>query len=256
MTKHSEHARFPVRLYKFMMAQFAIECVESGYLKVTTIDELNDPFELCPVYNSEAGASQKHIDLHKRTWRQGMAKDYGIISFSAVSYDPVLWSHYAAQHTGVALEFHPSGMPYKLLPVEYEKDRVVLDLHVNSSNEEKQQALERVIRTKYKSWGYESEYRLLVPLSECTPRHGFYFKPISEFRITGVFLGLRCSISHKYMQRLLRASSFAARGSVPVDVCRMSPHRYSVITDRTCEPPPDFRNQRKDGKHQIIQDPK
>ncbi len=238
--------RRPVRVYKFTRAKYAIECIESGYLKVTTLDELNDPFELCPAYDNRTGASRHLIELHKRTWRKEMGKNYGIISFSEFSGDPVLWSHYADLHTGVALEFDPSQMPSELLPVTYSKDRVTVDLHLDSTPiEQQREALQRVVRTKYQSWGYESEYRLIVSLSDCVPRHGFYFLPVTALRITAILLGIRCTVSYEYMRRLRRASQIAELRSVPVHVSQMSPYRYSIINDRTCEPPPNFSKQRK-----------
>jgi len=246
--------RNPVRVYKFTRAKHAIECIESGYLKVTTLDELNDPFELCPAYDNQTGAGRHLIELHKRTWREEMGKNYGIISFSEFSGDPVLWSHYADLHTGVAMEFDPSQMPSELLPVTYSRDRVTVDLNLESTPiEQQREALQRVVRTKYESWGYESEYRVIVPLSDCVPRRGFYFLPVTAFRITAVLLGIRCTVSHKYMRRLLVASRLAELRSVRVHACQMSPYRYSIINDRTCEPPPDFGEERQEAPNQTME---
>ncbi len=252
-TSH-EAQRQPVRVYKFTGANYAIECIESGYLKVTTLEELNDPFELCPAYDDQTGTSRHLIELHKRTWRQEMGKNYGIISFSEFSSDPVLWSHYADLHTGVALEFDPSQMPSELVPVTYSKDRVAVDLNLDSTPiAQQREALQRVVRTKYESWGYESEYRVIVPLSDCVPRHGFYFLPVTAFRITAVLLGIRCAVSHKYMRRLLLASQLAELHSVRVHACQMSPYRYLIVNDRTCEPPPDFSKERQEAPNQTME---
>ena len=34
-----------MRVYKFLNAQYALDSILSGYIKLSTVDELNDPFE-------------------------------------------------------------------------------------------------------------------------------------------------------------------------------------------------------------------
>lgn len=37
------------RVYKFMKAQHAIGSLQDKRLKLSTVDDLNDPFDLCPL---------------------------------------------------------------------------------------------------------------------------------------------------------------------------------------------------------------
>ena len=124
-----------------------------------------------------------------------MARHHGLISFSDNSRDPVLWAHYAELHTGITPEFDPRAI-HNLIRVKYADDRVRLQFGSGATvHAEYRDALASLMRTKYRSWAYEKEYRAQVPLRDCAPHRGHYFRRLSDFSLKGVLLGMNCSVS-------------------------------------------------------------
>lgn len=78
--------------------------------------------------------------------------DFGILCLSETPASILMWSHYAANHTGVCMEFErtPENKLGKCaLPIEYRNDR-------NESND-----VNGLIFRKYEGWSYEKEWRIL-----------------------------------------------------------------------------------------------
>jgi hypothetical protein len=89
-----------MRLYQLGSANYALQNIERQRLKVSRIDNLNDPFELL-------GAMQR--DKHwRRIFRQAKTRIHnqdGVLCFSRSWRNPVLWSHYGDKHRGICLGF-------------------------------------------------------------------------------------------------------------------------------------------------------
>jgi hypothetical protein len=84
----------------------------------------------------------------------------GIVCFSKVRDDILMWGHYADKHRGLSLEFEGSDNCLffgEAQPVEYE-DYTSIPL---SENNDRQMA--RIILTKSRHWSYEREYRIIRP---------------------------------------------------------------------------------------------
>ena len=84
----------------------------------------------------------------------------GIVCFSKVRDDILMWAHYADKHKGLCLEFDGSSNCIFLgeaQPVEYE-EYTPIPLHENSDRR-----LTRAILTKSKHWSNENEYRIFKP---------------------------------------------------------------------------------------------
>jgi hypothetical protein len=88
------------RLYYLTASEFALSNIVFGRLKISRFSELNDPFELL-AQKFDDKERTKLVRAHKDEFNM----NNGIICFSADWTDPVLWSHYAAKHKGVALGF-------------------------------------------------------------------------------------------------------------------------------------------------------
>lgn len=95
--------------------------------------------------------------------RRGLQDDVdraGIVCFSKVRDDILMWAHYADKHKGLSLEFDGSSNCIffgEAQPVEYE-DYTPIPLH-----EDRERQMTRVILTKSKHWLYEKEYRIFRP---------------------------------------------------------------------------------------------
>src|SRR5260370_34750674 len=72
----------------------------SPRLKLSTIKDLNDPFDLCPLDTTNPAVSKAAEDISALFW-----KTKAILCFSRNWDNLLLWSHYGASHTGICLGF-------------------------------------------------------------------------------------------------------------------------------------------------------
>ena len=84
----------------------------------------------------------------------------GVICFSQICDDILMWSHYSDQHRGMVIEFSSNTFGDNLYPVEYATERPRYNPVFDVGGTER---LARVTRRKSKHWEYEQELRLLVP---------------------------------------------------------------------------------------------
>ena len=104
------------------------------------------------------------------------------------SLDEILiWSHYANKHTGIRIGFEfPEGIkyPFKVIPIDYRKERVALNLSEGADSIQVQNAMLETIKVKSIAWKYECEHRLITVPDFCElklvqnnePAHFFRFK--------------------------------------------------------------------------------
>ncbi len=153
------------RVYKFYPQRWALEAIQRERLKISTLGELNDPFEFFAVNMK----NREHRTAIKKM-KTELGKTKGLISFSGGWENPVLWSHYADSHQGIALGFDVSDEHLK--EVSYTEERInfpnfdLLDEHFTS----------KLNSTKFKHWDYENEYRMWVELRLTDPVTELYFK--------------------------------------------------------------------------------
>jgi hypothetical protein len=184
------------RVYKFMSVEYGISNLRDGRLKLSTINDLNDPFDLVAV-NTTNPQIRKMIELHVQEFR---AKN-GILCFSRNWDNLLLWSHYGAAHTGICLAFD--------LPDEY-----CLDVHyqpnvlqIKHPEEVDEDLVMRMLRTKHESWSYEQEVRLFVQINDPPDAAGLLWSEIGSIvELKEVIIGTQCSpaMSEKVIEALKR----------------------------------------------------
>lgn len=186
-----------MRLYKFIPAEYALETLSKRRVKVTTIEELNDPFELLPF---------EMRDRNKRSvlcrTKAEIALTRGMLCFSATWRDPVLWAHYASQHKGICIGFN---IPDELCkPVTYISQRMPFpDL---TRCDEMQVAADMLFK-KYVNWQYEQEVRLWVALSE--KEDGRYYCYFDNTLVPAtVIVGAQCTQPKSAFDRALEGLSY------------------------------------------------
>jgi hypothetical protein len=199
-------------LYRFLNAEMALKTLRERRLRVGRLKELNDPFEW------EAGI------IGIVPWGEDVARKFlenfvsdmndwlGLLCLSDTLVDPVLWSHYADKHAGIALEFDFDDREH-LHKMVYTDDRPTIDAN-RIQDEAKFEAyarpvLERLLVQKSKSWAYEKEYRAFIELADCDEDHGQYFKQIPESFLTRVVLGCRCAIAEAEVKKALEVAGLA-----------------------------------------------
>jgi hypothetical protein len=141
------------RLYHLCPAHHALDNIRKSRLKIATFKDANDPFELSNFFSNDGDEQSRLADLI-----DDISKTHGVVCFSEDWRDPVLWSHYADKHRGIALGFDVSNDVY-LLPVKYQTEREEFPAPPVTA-----EIVNRFFGTKFLSWQYEREWRVIVDL--------------------------------------------------------------------------------------------
>lgn len=200
-----------MRVYHFLNRTYGLEDIRLRRLKVATIADLNDPFELLSPELSRS-VNRKPLNDLKRE----LASCYGLLCFSKIWQNPVQWSHYSDKHRGLCLAFEIPDK--KLHAVSYEhKRRAALAEVCLSKKTNDDLALLRRLSVKYRHWEYEQEARVFHKLGEKDQKTGLHFVTFSEeLRLVGVIVGAMSDISRVELASCLgeqatKVSCFKAR---------------------------------------------
>ena len=191
--------------------------LEENILYFSSLEDFNDPFDCCPVYDaplenfqywieqlSENNKYKKtELEKVKNNWQEGritqsqlienikfkiqkaINEELGICCFSEKPDSLLMWGHYASLHTGVCFEFKRTpNMPFfgEALQVRYESDcRPKVNIFKRS-----QDIATDTFLTKSSSWKYESEYRIIGPNRKPGETHKF-----PKECLIGIILGAR-----------------------------------------------------------------
>jgi hypothetical protein len=172
------------KLYHFTSADHALDDLRNRRLKIAQFDDLNDPFELRSVDLSGAGHAAALDQFKAET-----ARDYGLLCFSEEWNNILLWSHYADQHRGVCLGFDVSGSSDSFGHVEYTPNRMPFPKTLD------QFFMWDLLRTKFKRWEYEKEWRVFTRLedgkwNECAGRLLYFLDFSRDLVLREVILGV------------------------------------------------------------------
>jgi len=201
------------RAYHFVPLCYGLDDLRHRHLKIAQLDELNDPFELWAIAQPDPRLRQA-ISATK----QQMAEQYGLLCFSLDWHNPLLWSHYADRHRGVALGFDVNEQMLK--PVSYVKDRPVLE----KINDKISHSL---LFTKYEDWRYEQEARIYTTLKDPDPKTGLYFADFGEqLVLREVIAGPLCAVTK---QELCDAAGSATE--VELKKAGLAFDTFRVLTD-------------------------
>lgn len=214
------------KLYRYLPDEAAIKTIETRRFRVSRLTDLNDPFEWrfgvegCPPEFREIfeKAIEGFVEL---------ASQYqGIISFSKEVTDPILWSHYANHHRGIAFEVDSSRVP-NLHKVDYDKPRIVLPFQrfMQMPELDQLELIKNFFKQKSGSWRYEQEYRWVIHLEKCVPSGGRFDWNIPDGFITRVIIGFRSSVSEQYVRRALDLNDLQ---NIQVAKARMSQNTYKI----------------------------
>ncbi len=195
--------------------------VKKKRLKVSNINTLNDPFEL------HAGFSKPNNLLRDtfREFKEEISKEIGILCFSKNWHNPLLWSHYAEKHTGCALGFEiPDD---KAIQIIYSKNRPLFKwAKMPIDPKQRQTFLDRLSKTKFISWKYEEEYRLVYELSTLKCEGGFYFQEFdNNLILKEVITGCNSQMSDKEFLCLLDGYP-----NIRAIKSQMDLKKYSIVT--------------------------
>lgn len=121
--------------------------------------------------------------FHEPLIRNDLSYQLGVLCLSQTCRDPIMWAHYAANHSGICVALNIgkiidqiSGLIFGL--VSYRKRLPI----VKYFGEDRKKVITKLILTKYKGWAYEKEFRIIAPQSNVT-------KQITLDVIDGIILG-------------------------------------------------------------------
>ena len=193
-----------ITLYRYLSHEAALRSIEGRQFRVGRIKEFNDPFEWRMGLKGYKECSEAEVisDTCMNAFIEEMNSTFGILCFSDIVTDPVLWAHYADNHTGVAFELDHLIDP-RLHKVDYTDDRPVLDINDLECRSVVEPLLNKMIKQKASSWAYEREYRVHIELDKCDVAGGHYFQAIPDNLVTKVILGNRCPLDGLYVRKAL-----------------------------------------------------
>lgn len=176
------------KLYKFIKAEYAIQSLKVNRLKLSTIDDLNDPFDLCSVDTTDSRV-EAFLELHIRYFSENCA----MLCFCRNWDSLLLWSHYGDSHAGICLGFDiPDDSAYEM-EVHYQPNVI----QVSGPDEINEAFFFRLLRTKHESWSYEQESRMFVSRPDPPDTQGLHFIDFApRLTLSEVIFGSQCETKH------------------------------------------------------------
>ncbi len=189
-----------IRLYNLNKTEHALNNIENSRLKVSTFQDLNDPFELLAANFKEYSAR-----LLVRNWKDRTSQETGLLCFSADWGEPVMWSHYADRHRGICLGFNVRRDLVK--KVSYRADRILHRLDTEEDPGRLPEKLKKqLLYTKSANWSYEEEYRALINLKDTNTENNLQFINLNkDIELAEVILGPLCQESISKVRRFVHS---------------------------------------------------
>ncbi len=221
-----------ILLYRYLDAGAALKTIESRAFKVGRLRDFNDPFE----WRMGITNIVSEGEVVARACMDGFIDDVnsriGILCLSDTVADPVLWSHYANKHQGVAFEVSYIFDPERLTKMDYTNARPVFDAnrlndHAGFENYARP-LMNQLLRQKSPGWAYEREYRVFLDLKRCDISGGYYFNQIPDHFLTRVILGFNCPLEELYVRKSLDAVGLTETKVVRAKMCLET---YSIRVD-------------------------
>ena len=177
-------AQSPQRLYRYSSSKYGLWTLQNRCLRVSRIEELNDPFEFLapelidPQYRQIIRSVKAHLNKTK-----------GIVYFAENRKSPLMWAHYAERHEGLCLGFDVVAGD-ALGRVKYVTKRLKWPGKLEYD------FAQALLLTKFSHWRYEREWRAFMSLDDCQECDGHYVKPFSDdLVLREVYTGVRSEMS-------------------------------------------------------------
>ena len=209
-----------MRVYHFTTAEYGLENIRLRRLKIATLVDINDPFELAVCCDD----TQRRIAL--RRTRMEWGERFGMLCFSRSWRNPVQWSHYADKHRGFCLGFDvPNDM---LAPVLYADEPPALDWDaINEGGSRGEAEMLRWSCTKYTHWAYEDELRVFSSLTDRSGKD-LYFSDFGEhLRLREIIVGALSAVTRQEL-----AKALSKPNGVDMFKARLAFGNYRVVRQR------------------------
>jgi hypothetical protein len=172
-------------LYKYLSHASALKMIENSTVGFRQPNYFNDPFELSasyPVPNSGNPSTDVFHNLRINAEQDIAEQKSGILSLTRQPMNPLMWAHYAENHTGMVVGIDSSIVEFtcentNLIPVQYgsviytntkptnqylsDPNQTFLVQNGYHFQKEKLELLQRMYLYKQSCWGYEEEVRVV-----------------------------------------------------------------------------------------------
>ena len=209
------------RVYKFTSAHYGICNLQNKRLKLSTVDDLNDPFDLCPLDTTDPVISNA-MDAVNTHFKQTTA----ILCFSRNWDNLLLWSHYGDSHTGICMGF---DIPDGSLGENYDTDVLYQPnlLQIRRPEDVNFDLASRLHRTKHESWSYEQEVRMFVGLNDPPDAKGLRWIEFGPTLVRReIIIGAQC---HPKVSKQMEGAVKTYRHSVTCSWAGMRPDAFLLV---------------------------
>jgi DUF2971 family protein len=211
-------ALMDMRLYYFTPLQCGRSNLQNTRIKVSRINELNDPYELLGVDLSDVRLREGYIAM-----REEFDRRRGVICFSRSWSAPIMRSHYADRRRGVCLGFDVSAGD--IFEVGYAEKRVPFTEDM-LRHHELEKHMHRLLGTKHSLWKYENEVRVFCGLQK--EDAGLFFRSFGEgLELREVVLGVRCE--EATLKELTELAACIAETRIEVRATRLSDTAFEIV---------------------------
>lgn len=210
-------------VYQLSSHKNAISNIENKRIKISQIEDLNDPFELL-------GAQLGNKDLRKAfmEMRKKISQKHGLLCFTKHWHNPVLWGHYGDKHYGICIGFEVPNS--EIQEVQYMPARKLVDFNPSSGRTGlDENSMLELLCQKFEDWSYEAEYRGWASLDKKDTLTGLYFLNFSKnLSLKKVIIGPRNSAKPADIKTIIGSS---IRG-VEIIKSRLAFKSYRVVENK------------------------
>lgn len=218
-----ENNEIKKRLYYYTTWDHGIENIEKMKIKISDIQNLNDPNEFLGVQSKDEKLYQKFIEHKNR-----ISKTIGIVCFSEDYDNPLMWGHYSGNHHGICLGFDIKVSKDSLFKVEYGADKIVVSKSVFKTKETLNKFMETVLNYKHDYWSYENEYRYFSKknIESWDYKKDLYFDSFSDnLQLQEIILGIRSPKNTDYINKMLCKIDFP--NEIEINKLRESKNKFN-----------------------------
>lgn len=178
-----------MRLYYMTEERWALKILRERRLKISLVNDANDPFELLG-----ASVGEKKVRSIMKTLHAHWHSTLGMLCLTTNWKSPVMWAHYAQKHHGLCLGFDVSD-DANPREVNYSPDKLnlVVDLQ-HKTGGVTPEFINTILLTKFEEWAYEKEFRVFTNLVERNSDGKYYFDLNSNLVLREIVIGHRCKL--------------------------------------------------------------
>lgn len=192
-----------MRLYHMTRLETAMKfIIPARRLRISQFGTLNDPFELLSSYI--AGKDGRHLSAYLHShW----GRSIGIVSMVKHWKSPLMWGHYAENHTGICLGF--DVIENGPVEVEYVQERREFTLDKSKPMRGiTEELLRQLVSTKYSQWAYEEEWRVFHNIKQPEADGYSYWNFGPTLQLREIVLGARCKASQLELAEVVHDNEF------------------------------------------------